>query len=560
MMDATPDVVTVQLLRNRVASLIEEMHYHLYRSGYSTIIRESRDFSCAVTDHLGRIAVAPGLIIHCTIYRSLIAKILEIHGAPGIQPGDVFVCNHPYEGGLAHASDMAVIAPVFSDERLVGFVGSIAHKPDIGGSVPGSVSGQSTELFQEGLLLPPVRLYLSGTPNEDLARVIRANTRWPRLLMGDLDGQVGVVRMGAERIANLCREFGVDIFTSAMDTVLSASEREFRAAIAGLPEETHEAEGFLDGDGVRPNQPVRFHARVTHANGRLRFDLSGSDPQTTGPVSLRPPLVEACCFHALIGLLNPDLRFTDGARAIIEVIAPEGSVVNAISPAPASSYIGACQKLIDVLLEAMGPFKPERAVANAGGSGGAIGMSWHEQKYRERGNQYEILGSAYGASASTDGCSGVTVHLSNLHAAPIEIIESEYPCRIERFELLSGSGGSGRFRGGLGVRRRYRVLSPVTLIYRGDRAKVAPKGLRGGGNGAPSRLILDPGTPREKQLPSSCRMELEADSVVDICAAGGGGYGPPSERDPESIKSDVINGYVLPAQALRDYGVAIQRD
>lgn len=550
-MKGSLDGVTVQLLRNRVASLIEELHYHLYRSGYSTIIRESRDFSCAVTDRMGRIAVAPALIVHATIYRSLIEKILELHATDGIRAGDVFVCNHPYEGGVAHVSDMAVIAPIFSDQALIGFVGSIAHKPDVGGSVPGSVSGQATELFQEGLLLPPVKLYQSGSRNEDMARLLRANCRWPSLLMGDLEGQVGVVTMGAERIAKLCQEFGASVFAASMEAVLKASEREFRTALAALPEQTHEAEGFLDSDGVRLNRPVRFHARVTHANGRLRFDLSGCDPQTTGPVNLRPPLIEACCFHALIGLLNPDLRFTDGARAVVELIAPKGSVVNALPPAPVSSYMMACQKLIDVLLEAMNPFKPERAVANAGGSGGAISLAWRDQKHRERGNQYEILGSAYGASAAGDGCSGITVHLSNIHAASIEIIESEYPCRIERFELIADSGGGGKFRGGLGVRRRYRMLAPVTMIYRGDRAKNAPKGIEGGCNGAPSRLLLHPGTDREEQLPSSCRMELEAGSVVDICAAGGGGFGLPGEREPQRMKSDLEEGYVTPEGAAK---------
>ena len=543
-MNSAVDIVTVQLLRNRVASLTEELHYHLYRSGYSTIIRESRDFSCAILDAVGRIAVAPSLIIHCTIYPGIVRRILEIYGKDGVEEGDVYVCNHPYDGGSAHVSDMAVVTPVFSDAELVGFVASIAHKPDVGGSVPGSVSGQATELFQEGLLLPPVKLYQRGTINEDLVRLIRANCRWPKLLMGDLEGQIGVIQVGAGRIAGLCREFGNAVFAASMEVILAASEREFRAAIATLPDGSFEAEGFLDSDGVRRDQKVRLHARVTHANGRLTFDFSGCDPQTTGPVNLRVPLVEACCFHSLIGLLNPELRYTDGARAIIEVIAVEGSIVRSRSPAPASSYMVACQKLIDVLLEALGPFKPERAIANAGGSGGAISFAWHNKEHRERGNQYEILGSAYGASAVADGCSGTTVHMSNIYIAPIEIIESEYPCRIERFELISNSGGTGKFRGGLGARRRYRMLAPVTVIYRGDRAKVAPKGLKGGTNGASSRLLRNPGTDLEEQLPSASRMELVAGSVVEFCSAGGGGFGPAEAREANRIQSDIENGYV----------------
>lgn len=539
------DVITIQLLRNRVASLIDEMQYHLYRSGYSTIIRESRDFSCAVTDRQGRIVVAPELIIHCTIYRSLVGKVLEQYGEQGLQAGDLFVCNHPYEGGIAHVSDMAVLAPIFHGGTLVGFTGSIAHKPDIGGSVPGSVSGQATELFQEGLLLPPVRLYQAGQRNEDMFRVVAANTRWPALLMGDLQGQIGVITAGVQRVQSLCEEFGADVYTQAMQAILDASAQEFRRALAQLPAGVHEAEGFMDSDGVRTEQRVRFNARVEHTGGRLVVDLSKSDPQTVGPVNLRLPQVEACCFHALIGLMDPTMQYSDGAREILEIKAPAGLVVNSIAPAPASSYMGACQKLIDVLIEAMGQFKPERALAHSGGSGGAIGFAWQDEKYRRRGNQFEIMGSAYGASASNDGCSGVTVHLSNIHAAPIEIIESEYPCRIERYELIPGSGGAGRFRGGLAIRRRYRVLSPVTIIYRGDRSKVAPKGLQGGADGAPSRLLLAPGTAQERQLPSACRAQLEADSVLELCSAGGGGFGPIAERDRERLQSDLANGYIL---------------
>jgi N-methylhydantoinase B len=545
------DNLTVQLLRNRIASVMEEMHYHFFRSGYSTIVRESRDFSCVIADRRGRIPVAPPMILHAPVYFHLINRIVQVYDR-SLEDGDVVLCNHPYEGNLPHASDFAVVAPIFHAGELVAFAGSIAHKPDIGGVVPGSTYGQATETFQEGVLLPPLKLYRTGSRNDDLLNLIAANSRQSHLLVGDLEGQVGALHLGRQRVSALCTGFGPAVVMAAIEAMTAASAREFRAALAVLPDGTHEAEGFLDSDGVDQDRPVRLHARATMERGELTIDLTGCDPQCKGPVNLRRALIESCCFYALIGLIDPNLRYSDGAREVVRIVTTPGSVVDARPPAPVSTYITSSMKLTDVLLAALGPFKPERAIAHSGGTGGAMTLAWRGE--HRRANQYEIFGSSYGGAANGDGLSGVTVHLSNIRGTPIEILESEFPCRLRRFELIPDSGGAGKHRGGMSFRREYEVLAPATLVYRCDRAKFAPQGLSGGYEGANSRLTLHPGTERAEIMPSSCRVELVPGDTFEIRAAAGGGFGPPQQRDLATLREDLENGYITVQGLARDYG------
>ena len=547
------DPVTVQVLRNRISSVMEEMHYQFYRSGYSTIVRESRDFSCVILSAEGRLVVPPPMFFHGAVYLHLVRRIMEIYGAGGLSDGDVLICNHPYEGNLPHVPDMAVIRPVFDDGLLVAFAGSIAHKADVGGTVPGSTYGQATELFQEGMLLPPVKLYRAGVYNQDLARLVASNSRAPELVLGDLAGQVGVAAIGADRVREMCRRFGAQVFVAGLRDAIDGAAERFRRALLDLPEATHEAEGFLDSDGVARDDPVPIRVAVTVEGGRVVFDFTGSSAQTRGPVNLRPAMVEAVCFQALLGVIDPDLPYSDAVRALVDIRAPSGSVLAATPPAPVSSYMTTCQKLVDVLLDALGKFRPARAIAHGGGSGGALTIAWRDGGRARTGNQYEIFGSAMGARNGADGTSGVTVHLSNLYITPIEMIETEFPCRISRFELVPDSGGAGCFRGGLSFRRQYELLAPATVIYRGDRASVPPKGLAGGDDGTGSRFLAHPGTPLEQRLPASCRLELSAGESFVVQGAGGGGFGEPAAREPAALARDLAEGYVTPSGA-KAYG------
>ncbi len=547
------DAITTQVVRNRVSSLMQEMHYHFYRSGYSTIIRESRDFSCVILDCCGGLIVAPPMFFHAPVYRHLVGRILQRYG-DDLHDGDMFVCNHPYEGGLPHVSDMAFVAPIRSGGTLVGFAGSIAHKADIGGTMPGSTSASATEIFQEGLLLPPVKISARGAYNADLERLILANSRQPDLVRGDMQAQMAATRMGADRVLKTCEQFGVAAVMDSFAALLKGAADELRTAITALPNGEASAEGFMDSDGVELDRPVRFAVTVRVNDGDIEFDFSKSDRQARGPVNLRPSMVEACVFYGLIGALDPKLNFNDGMREVVRFKYAPDTVTNASPPAPVSSYQAANLKLVDVILEALAPFRPERAVANAGSSG-ALLISWTGGgRPGQPSMQYEILGSAYGGGNGNDGASALATHLSNLHITPIEILETEFPCRVVEFDLACDSGGAGQFRGGLAFRRVYELLQDATLVRRYDRAKFPPNGIAGGRPGSRSRFVIHLGGAGERETPASGRYELRAGERFLLQSAGGGGYGDPRRRDRAALKRDIAEGYVSAEAAAHQYG------
>ena len=546
------DAITIQILRNKIGSLVDEMHYHFYRSGYSTIIRESRDFSCVILDRNGRLIVAPPMFFHAPVYRHLVGRILAVYdgkeGLTAIEPGDVFVSNHPYEGGMPHVSDMAFVAPVFSDGKIIAFSGTIAHKADVGGTIPGSTSANATEMFQEGLLLPPIKIRARGKPLPDIERIILANTRQPALVKGDVGAQIAVTEMGAARVAELAGRFGATTLQDAFAAILKGAADELGQRIAKLPGGTAEAHGFIDSDGVDFTKPVKLAVsiEIISADGmkgaKARFDFSGSDPQAKGPVNLRPSMIEACVFYCLIGSLGPDLAFNDGMRDVVEIVLAPRTVTNAEPPGAVSNYQMVNLKLVDVILEAMASLNPGRAIAGAGSSS-AMGIIWGKPRPGQTNMQYEIVGSAYGGGPGHDGTSGTAAHLSNLHITPIEILESEFPCRVRRFEFVPGSGGEGRWRGGLSMAREYELLEDASVIRRFDKSKFPPNALAGGEPGRGARFVTGVGTTAEKES-SPGRYEMKAGDRFLLQTAGGGGFGPADARDPQAIERDIAEGYV----------------
>jgi N-methylhydantoinase B len=550
------DAITIGIIRNKVASLVEEMHYHFYRSGYSTIIRESRDFSCVILDRTGRLIVPPPMFFHAPVYRHLVGRIIEVYAKDnGIEEGDVFVSNHPYEGGLPHVSDMAFVAPVFADGEIAAFAASIAHKADVGGAVAGSTSANATEMFQEGLLLPPIKIVAAGSAQTDIERIILANSREPALMRGDIHAQIAATEMGARRISELCERFGARTVTEVFAAILNGAADELRAAIARLPVGEAAAEGFLDSDGVVVDKPVKLAVRIAIKDGTASFDFSNSDPQAKGPVNLRPSMVEACVFYALIGCLGPDLHFNDGMREAVRLVFAPRTVTNAEPPSPVSNYQMVNLKLVDIILEALAVFNPARAIAHSGSSS-ALTIAWSKARAGQSSMQYEIMGSAYGGGTGHDGTSGTATHLSNLHITPIEILESEFPCRITRFDLLADSGGAGQWRGGLSVAREYELLENATVVRRYDKSRFPPAGLAGGKAGQGARFVIRVGSSNAYETPSSGRYEMHAGERFLLQSAGGGGYGAPGARDRAALARDVAEGYVSQDAAGKDYGNA----
>jgi N-methylhydantoinase B len=474
-----------------------------------------------------------------------------------IAAGDAFIINHPYHGGSPHAPDVAIITPMFVAGELFGFCGSIAHKSDIGGPVPGSCSGQAREIFNEGLHLPAVRYQRGFAPNADLERLIGANSRTPELVLGDIRGQLGADRLGERRLGELVAKFGKDKLLAAFDRLFEMSESRLKAAIAEWADGRFEAERFVDDDGIDLEQPVRIHVVVEKTGERLHFDFSGCADQTKGPANIRPPLVQAACAYALISLIDPGMYVSSGLLRGFGMTARDGSVLNPRSPAPVNTYNPTIHALVDAIFAALAPVVPDKVRADGNGSRSIIlgGRSTYTGKGYV---QYEIIGGGAGARSVKDGMSGVTVNQSNAKIAPVEIIESEFPTRVTRFELIPDSGGAGEFRGGLGIRREYLNLADARFSIRSMKHVIPPSGCAGGSPGRRGDIWINPDTSEAKRLPTRyADYPLKQGDTFRLDTPGGGGYGDPRQRDPERVLTDVREGLVSAEAAARDYGVVI---
>jgi N-methylhydantoinase B len=535
-----------EILHARLVGVVREMQHALFRTGYSTIIRESQDASCAITDPEGRVVAQHTVLpLHLGAFPACVAGILDSYPRREMREGDAFLINHPYRGGSPHANDAAVVVPVFHGGEPVAFCGSIAHKSDIGGMVPGSGSGQAREVFQEGLLIPAVRLQRAGEPVPETAAIVAANSRTPELVLGDIAGQLGSARLGERRCGELLRRYGAEGMASAVDRILALTERRVRAAVAAWPDGVYQGESFLDGDseGGVAGPPHRVHVSVTVAGDRIHFDFTGSDPQTAGPCNIRPPLVRAACYYCLKCLIDPQLPSNDGLARVVETRFRPGSILDPVAPAPVNAYIAAAQAVAEAVLLALGPVAGARRIAGSSGTGAiALGAAGGGPGFV----QYELFGGGLGARAGRDGVSATSVHVGNSRITPIEIVESEFPVRVRRFDLLAGSGGAGRRRGGLGFVREYELLAEARLSVRLDRHDVAPCGLEGGEPGRRGAVRINPGTAEERRLPARVGdVRLHRGDVLRIERPGGGGFGPAAEREPEAVRRDREEGYSL---------------
>ena len=554
------DAVAIEIVKASLSGIVQEMQNSLFRTGFSTIVRESQDASCALMNPKGDvIAQHVVLPLHMGAFPACCEGVLRSYGGD-IVDGDAFLINHPYEGGSPHAPDMAVITPVFFEGALIGFCGSIAHKSDIGGPVPGSCSGQARETFNEGLHLPAIRYVRGGQRNLDIERIIAANSRTPELVLGDIRGQLGASRLGEQRLRELLAKFGPAESVACFDRLLELSELRMRAAIAEWVDGRFEAERFIDDDGIELNKPVRVHVVVEKKGGSISFDFSASADQTKGPANVRPPLVKAAIAYCLISLVDPHIFINSGIMRSFSVTTREGSVLNPRFPAPVNTYNATVHAMVESLFAALSHVMPARARADGCGSRSII-IGGRSTSAGKTYVQYEIVGGGAGGRAMKDGASGTTVNQSNAKIASIEIMESEFPTRILRFELIPDSGGAGDCRGGLGIKRDYLKLADARFSIRSSKHVIPPLGAADGGPGRTGDLTINPGTPDEKHLPTRyADYPLKAGDIFRLDTPGGGGLGDAFKREPKKVLADVAQGYVSPEHALSDYGVAVARD
>jgi N-methylhydantoinase B len=549
------DPITFEVIRNALVAATDEMVVALKRSAYSTNIKTRSDFSCAFFDAELR-SVAQGFAqpVHLGSMVEQVPKAILAYGAESLGPRDMLITNSPYPSGV-HLNDVSLIAPVHVEGELIGYVANIAHHVDVGGGAPASI-GAFREVFQEGVIIPPVRLVRDGQIVGDVFRLVLAQIRSKHETAGDFRAQVAANNTGVRRIQALAARHGRDTLVATMEDLLAYTERRTLAELAALPHGVYEAEGVVDNDGYT-DEPVRLQARVELRADGARFDTTGSDPQRRAPVNSTFAMTFSACAYALKTLIDPDLPVNDGFYRLIDVVAPEGTVTNGRWPAAVVGGWETHDRLVEVIIRALLPAFPERLMAGTKGMMCQAGFGSLDEAKGSYTCFYDTFAGGYGARLTSDGPDAVQAHGQNTENAPIEETELNYPVRIPRLALVENSEGAGRFRGGLGLRKDYLFDRPTTYTILADRDRFGPWGAFGGHDASVAEYVLVRGGV-EKRLGSKVTVELEPGDVISVRTCGGGGYGPPEEREPGAVLRDVSEGKISAERALDVYRVVLR--
>lgn len=529
------DPVTLEVFRHLFAALTEEMGAALRRSSYSPNIKERRDYSCALFDAEGTpVALGDHMPVHLGAMPMSVHAALEALGS--LAPGDVAMVNDPFQGGT-HLPDITLVAPVYggTDDApvLLGFVAARAHHSDVGGITPGSMP-LAREIVQEGLRIPPVRLHSAGVRNDDLWRLVLANVRTPRERAGDLDAQLAALHAGRTRLLEMVERRGMEAVRGAMAELVAYADRLVAAGLRAIPDGRYEAEDHLEDDGFGTG-PIPIRVAVTVEGDRATVDFTGSAPQVPGGVNAVAAITASATRYVIRclaqDLLGVEIPAGGGSLTAVELILPQGSVVNARPPASvAAGNVETSQRITDVLLEAFRGALPDRVPALSQGTMNNTTAGGVDPRTGESFAYYETVGGGMGAGATGPGLSGVHCHMSNSLNTPVEALEHAYPFRVTEYSLRRGSGGAGRHPGGEGLRRDVRLLADATVTLLTERRKGGPAGAEGGEAGAPGEnvLIRDGG---EEILPGKVTFQARAGDVLSVRSPGGGGWGEPGS-DP----------------------------
>jgi len=536
---SSSNIITREVIRGALEYITEEMGLILRNAAYSANIKERMDHSCALFDALGRmIAQAEHIPVHLGAMPLSVQSILRLY-SDDMHPGDTFILNDPYEGGT-HLPDITLVTPIFYHETLIGFSVSRAHHSDIGGMVPGSMPGNATEIYQEGLRIPPIKLVSKRRILGDILRFILANSRTPRIRRGDLLAQLAANWTGEKRVLSLIDEWGVERFSYAVNEILDYSERRVRAVIRKFPQKKSYAEDFMDDDGVG-HQSIKLKVNVEIKKETIIFDFSGTSKQVRGGINCPFAVTLSSCYYVFRALTDPTIPANEGLYRPLVVKVPRGTILNAEPPASiVGGNVETSQRIVDLLLRAFSSILPDRIPAASQGTMNNVTIGG----IREDGTQftfYETIGGGYGARPTKDGVDGVHSHMTNTMNTPIEEIEMRYPLLVTRYSLREDSCGAGKYRGGLGIVRSFRALVPAVVNLLGERHNFAPWGLNGGSNGASGVYYKVDKKGKKHKLPSKCQVSLEPGEMLIIETPGGGGWGSPSERDKKKILEDLLD-------------------
>lgn len=545
-MSASHRYAGIEIVAGALEAATAEMCASLIRSAYSPNIKERADCSTALCDMQGRtLSIATHAPAHLGSTLKLVPALLERFPLETLAPGDVFFANDPYIVGVTHLNDCTAAAPIFIDGRPIAFALAVAHHSDVGGRVPGSESGDSTSIFQDGVRLPPMRLVAGGVRRDDVWEMFLLNSRTPHFSNGDLLAQLAALERGRIRVEEIYARYGLEGTQSAIERVLNATEKRMRSRIGQvLRAGTYRAEDWLDDDGLS-NEPVKLSAAVSIDGEEVLVDLSDCPAQLGSGKNVPITHTMATVIYCLKAVVDPLITNNEGVYRVIRLNAPTGSIVNPRPPAAVGSRNPTAMILADVLFRALGQAAPARAIAASGNMQGTILAGWDASRGRYFVN-YENFAGGQGALPMRDGDDAMHVSMSNTSNLPIEAMEMEFPLRAERYELIPDSGGVGRQRGGLGVCRDYRIIGDgVVLATRSTRQRFGAQGLDGGGSGALGSFILDPDTPQAMKLPGTgSEIALNNGTLLRIMTAGGGGYGDASKRDRDQVAADRRSGKV----------------
>jgi len=555
---AVIDPVEFELFKNALFSIADEMALTVHRTTYSAVLKDNMDYSTAFCDGQGRL-VAQGLTLpsHLGSIPEALAAVMRRYG-DDMHEGDIFVLNDPFEGGM-HLPDIFLFQPIFVGGERVAVAATICHHTDVGGRVPGSNASDSTEIFQEGLRIPPLRLYDRGRPNETLHMLIERNVRVPVKVFGDLRAQLAACTIAERAFKELVARTGVAQTQRYMDELLDYAERLTRAALRDLPDGEWSFEDHIDDDGVEVGKPIPLRVRVRKTGDSMLVDWTGTSPQVKGAINNTLSFTRSASYCGIRSILPANIPNNEGYFRAIEVVAPPGTVAHGVLPAACAARGLTGFRMVDCLFGALAAMLPDRV--GAAGDGGNIGVSiggW--TKARQPYIYVDFTCSAWGGRPFADGCDGNSHMFANMASPSIEVTEAEQPIQITRYEFIPDTMGAGEHRGGAPFVREYRFLEDEGVLQvRADRRAFLPFGLQGGQPGAPSMNWLERDGKTEP-LPSKFCMTLKHGDVFRLEVPGGGGWGDPYRRPVEKVADDVRNGLVSREAARRDYGVVLGAD
>ena len=525
------DPISLEVFKNMFISVAEEMGVALLRTSYSPNMKERRDFSCAIFSPQGEmVAQAAHVPVHLGAMPASVRAALDVF-PNALRKGDIVILNDPYLGGT-HLPDITLVAPVYAEEDgvkfLAGFVANRGHHADVGGMTPGSMP-LSTELYQEGTIIPPIKLARGGRINHEIIQLICRNSRTPEERKGDLAAQMASIRVGEKRLQEVVQRYGNDETQEHMSALLDYSERVTRQAIAGIPDGVYRVLDYMDDDGLT-EQPVPIQVAITVAGDGLTVDFTGTSPQRPGCINAPHAVTVSACLYVIRCLVGEDAPANQGCLRPLEIITPEGSLVN---PQPqrgvAGGNVETSQRITDVLMGALAQALPEFIPAASQGTMNNMIIGGHDPIRDKPYVYYETIGGGMGARPTKDGISGIHTHMTNTMNTPIEAMEFAFPLRLKRYALRRGSGGRGKFKGGDGMIREVEFLAPARVTLLSERRKRPPPGYQGGHHGQTGENVLLRGGYEEVQLAGKEILDVEAGDVLSVRTPGGGGWGAPEE-------------------------------